>query len=111
MASEHMIFFSIFVLQAKHFMTQQELQQYLLRTYPQENAKCEWKEFKNLKNFFCGDEKNDIISYVSAIANMEGGHLVIGVEDKTLNIVGIDTYNYDRQKGQIKPTDMVNVGL
>lgn len=57
---------------------------------PQENARCEWKEFKNLKNSFCGDEKNDVISYVSAIANMEGGHLVIGVKDKTFEIVGTD---------------------
>ena len=64
-------------------MTEFELQQYLLRKYPQENARCEWKEFKNLKNSFCGDEKDDVISYVSAIANMEGGHLVIGVKDKT----------------------------
>lgn len=38
-------------------MTELELQQYLLREYPQENARCEWKEFKNLKNSFCGDEK------------------------------------------------------
>lgn len=43
-----------------------------------------------MKNSFCGDEKNDVISYVSAIANMEGGHLVIGVKDKTLEIVGTD---------------------
>ena len=64
-------------------MLELELQQYLLRKYPQENARCEWKEFKNLKNSFCGDEKNDVISYVSAIANMEGGYLVIGVKDKT----------------------------
>lgn len=71
-------------------MLEHELQQYLLRKYPQENARCEWKEFKNLKNSFCGDEKNDVISYVSAIANMEGGHLVIGVKDKTLEIVGTD---------------------
>ena len=71
-------------------MLEQELQQYLLREYPQENARCEWKEFKNLKNSFCGDEKNDVISYVSAIANMEGGHLVIGVKDKILEIVGMD---------------------
>ena len=49
-------------------MTELELQQYLLREYPQENARCEWKEFKNLKNSFCGDEKDDVISYVSAIA-------------------------------------------
>ena len=71
-------------------MLEQELQQYLLRKYPQENARCEWKEFKNLKNSFCGDEKDDVISYVSAIANMEGGHLVIGVKDKTLEVVGTD---------------------
>lgn len=71
-------------------MLEQELQQYLLREYPQENVKCEWKEFKNLKNSFCGDEKDDVISYVSAIANMEGGHLIIGVKDKTLEIVGTD---------------------
>ena len=64
-------------------MTSQELQQYLLREFPQENARCEWKEMKNLKNLFAGDEKNDVISYVAVIANMEGGHLVIGVQDKT----------------------------
>lgn len=86
-------------------MTELELQQYLLREYPQENAHCEWKEFKNLKNSFCGDEKDDVISYVSAIANMEGGHLVIGVHDKTLDIVGTDTYNYDRQKAILRLTE------
>ncbi len=71
-------------------MNSKELQQYLLREFPQENARCEWKEFKNLKNSFSGDAKNDVVSYVSAIANMEGGHLVIGVKDKTLEIVGTD---------------------
>lgn len=29
-------------------MRELELQQYLLREYPQENARCEWKDFKNL---------------------------------------------------------------
>lgn len=86
-------------------MTELDLQQYLLREYPQENARCEWKEFKNLKNSFCGDEQNDVISYVSAIANMEGGCLVIGVHDKTLEIVGTDTYNYDRQKAKFRLTE------
>ena len=86
-------------------MFELELQQYLLRNYPQENAHCEWKEYKNLKNSFCGDEKNDVISYVSAIANMEGGHLVIGVHDKTLEIVGTDTYNYDKQKAILRLTE------
>ena len=62
-------------------MTEQELQQYLLSKYPKENEKCEWKEFKNMKNDFNGKEKDDVISYVSALSNMEGGHLVIGVVD------------------------------
>lgn len=86
-------------------MIQSDLQQHLQREYPQENAHCEWKEFKNLKNSFCGNEKDDVISYVSAIANMEGGHLVIGVHDKTLEIVGTDTYNYDRQKAILRLTE------
>ena len=76
-------------------MTSQELQQYLLHEFPQENARCEWKEMKNLKNLFAGDEKNDVISYVAAIANMEGGHLVIGVQDKTLEIVGTDLSKFN----------------
>ena len=80
----------------KYFlMTSKELQQYLLNEFPQENARCEWKEMKNLKNSFTGDEKNDVISYVSAIANMEGGHLVIGVQDKTLEIVGTDLSKFN----------------
>lgn len=86
-------------------MLEQELQQYLLREYPQENARCEWKEFKNLKNSFCGDEKDDVISYVSAIANMEGGHLVIGVQDNSLRIIRTDTYNYNRQKATLRLTE------
>lgn len=76
-------------------MTSKELQQYLLREFPQENARCEWKEMKNLKNSFAGDEKDDVISYVSAIANMEGGYLVIGVQDKTLEIVGTDLSKFN----------------
>lgn len=76
-------------------MISKELQQYLLHEFPQENACCEWKEMKNLKNFFAGDEKNDVISYVSAIANMEGGYLVIGVQDKTLEIVGTDLTRFN----------------
>ena len=45
---------------------------------------CEWKKFKNLKNDFNGHEKDDVISNVSALTNMEGRHLFVGVEDKTL---------------------------
>lgn len=71
-------------------MTEKELQEYLRREYPRENEKCEWKEFHNLKNMFSGNEGQDVVSYVSAISNMNGGELVIGVEDQTLRIVGTD---------------------
>lgn len=67
-------------------MLELELQQYLLHKYPQENARCEWKEFMNQKNSFCGDEKDDAISYVSAITNME--RTSCDSLKKTLEIVG-----------------------
>ena len=86
-------------------MTEKELQQYLLLNFPKENDRCEWKEFKNLKNDFNGKEKDDVISYVSALANMEGGNLVIGVADKTLDIVGTNTYNYDVEKASLRLKD------
>lgn len=83
-------------------MKEQELQQYLQSNYPKEDESSEWKEMKNLKNDFCGHAKDDVISYVSALANMEGGSLVIGVVDKTLEIVGTDTYNYDVEKARLR---------
>ena len=63
-------------------------------------------ERKNLKNDFSGHEKDDVISYVSALANMEGGLLVVGVEDKTLKIVGTDTYNYTTQQATLRLTNL-----
>lgn len=84
-------------------MTELELQQTVRTNFPKENERCEWKEFKNLKHAVAGKESDDIISYISAIANMWGGHLVIGVEDKTLNIVGVhDFYNYNTQSIKLK---------
>jgi ATP-dependent DNA helicase RecG len=73
-------------------MTEKELQVYLKTNYPIENEKCEWKEFKSLKNSISGDAGNDVISYISAIANMQGGNLIIGIQDKTLNIIGIQDF-------------------
>lgn len=73
-------------------MTENELQNYLIHNFPIENEKCEWKEFKSLKNSVAGKEGDDIVSYISAIANMQGGHLVIGVKDETLEIVGIQDF-------------------
>ncbi|MEN9914614.1 MAG: hypothetical protein RL528_1373 [Bacteroidota bacterium] len=74
-------------------MTEQELKKYLQTQFPRENEACEWKEFKSLKHSFSGTSGNDIISYVSALANMEGGNLIIGIEDNTLEIVGIQDFN------------------
>lgn len=84
-------------------MTEKELKKHLHDKYPQENEACEWKEFKFLKHSFASASGTDIISYISAIANMEGGYLVIGVEDNTCEIVGIqDFYNYNSQNSKLK---------
>ncbi|WLH23587.1 putative DNA binding domain-containing protein [Pseudomonas sp. FP215] len=74
-------------------MNEAALQRHLREHFPKENAACEWKEFKNLRHALVGSASSDVISYISAIANMEGGHLVIGVEDATLRIVGIQDFN------------------
>lgn len=77
-------------------MDEASLHRQLLERFPREDEGCEWKEFKNLKHAVSGTKGEDIISYVSAIANMDGGHLLIGVQDKTLSIVGIqDFHDYD----------------
>lgn len=85
-------------------MTENELKEFLLRSYPIEDEKCDWKEMKNLKNSFNGHEGEDVMSYVSGIAIMEGGDLVIGVEDKTLNIIGTDLtkFNLDKNSAVLK---------
>jgi ATP-dependent DNA helicase RecG len=64
-------------------MNEIELQQYILDAYPRENTSIEWKAYGNLKNAVSGHEGDDIISYLSAIANMNGGVLIIGIEDLT----------------------------
>lgn len=85
-------------------MTEKELHSHLLFHFPKENEKCEWKEFKSLKNTVSGKSSEDIISYVSAIANMKGGNLIIGIQDKTLKIIGIEDfagYNIENIKFRI----------
>lgn len=74
-------------------MTEKDLQAYLQLHYANENERCEWKNFSNLTHDVSGRKGEDVISYISAIANMQGGHLVIGVEDKTLNIAGIQNFH------------------
>ena len=74
-------------------MTEKELQEYIQLHFPKENERCEWKAFGNLTHDVSGHKGEDVISYVSAIANMRGGHLVIGVEDQTLNITSIQNFH------------------
>jgi ATP-dependent DNA helicase RecG len=49
------------------------------------------EEFKSL-SAVSGRSGDDAISYVSAIANMQGGHLIIGIQDQTHEIVGIQDF-------------------
>lgn len=96
-------------------MTEEQLHNYLCKHFPIEHEDCEWKEFKNLKNDLLGKAKNDAASYVSALANMEGGHLVIGIEDGTLNIIGTDLANYTKSNAKLKIleacTNLPSIGL
>jgi ATP-dependent DNA helicase RecG len=70
-------------------MTEVELQAWLRQRFPEENEAVEWKEWTELNHCIAGREADDLVSYVSAIANMEGGHIVLGVKDGTLAITGI----------------------
>lgn len=85
-------------------MTEQEIREYIGVRFPEENESCEWKEYKNLQNSLCGHEADDVVSYVSAIANMNGGSLIIGVEDRTFQVIGIQnlgSYNVESAKARI----------
>lgn len=87
-------------------MKEIELKQYIQSHFPQENEACEWKGFTSLKHSFGGQEGCDIISYISAISNMEGGHLVVGIHDKTQDIIGIQEFNsYTSQSIKLKITE------
>ena len=84
-------------------MTKQEISEYIRIQYPRENEGCDWKEYKNLKNSLCGHEGDDVVSYVSAISNMNGGAIVIGIKDKTFDVVGIQDFgNYTIESAKAK---------
>lgn len=84
-------------------MTEQEIKAYIKQNFPCENESCDWKNYANLKNTLCGHEGDDVVSYVSALSNVNGGALVIGVEDKTLDIVGIQNFaNYTPESAKYR---------
>ena len=73
-------------------MTAKELQAWLKASFPTENRQHEWKEWASLKSNISGRKGEDLVSYVSALANMDGGCVVIGVKDKTLAVTGIQDF-------------------
>lgn len=73
-------------------MTEAEIKQYIRTRFPREDESCDWKEFSNLKHVVKGHAGEDMVSYCSAFSNMEGGHLVMGVKDGTLDITGIQDF-------------------
>ncbi|OGU12193.1 MAG: hypothetical protein A2X61_08430 [Ignavibacteria bacterium GWB2_35_12] len=84
-------------------MIEKELQNYLFDNYPKENESCEWKGFQSLIHSVSGSTGDDIISYISAISNMEGGSLLIGVKDDTIEIIGIkEFHNYTTDNIKLK---------
>ena len=70
-------------------MTAKALQTWLRTHFPKEDERHEWKEWRSLKSHISGRKGEDLVSYISALANMEGGCIVIGVQDKTLTVTGI----------------------
>ena len=73
-------------------MTAAQLQTWLQQNYAVENERCEWKEWRSLKSNISGRKGEDLVSYISALANMDGGCVVIGVQDKTLAVTGIQDF-------------------
>lgn len=73
----------------KDFDTAAELQHWLRAHFPKENERHEWKEWQSLKSNISGRKGEDLVSYVSALANMEGGCVVIGAQDETLAPTGV----------------------
>ncbi len=73
-------------------MTAVQLQNWLQQNYSVENERCEWKEWRSLKSNISGRKGEDLVSYISALANMDGGCVVIGVQDKTLAVTGIQDF-------------------
>ena len=70
-------------------MTAVEIQALLRERYAKENEAVEWKAAGNLHTLISRDAGHDVISYVSAFANMNGGHIVLGVRNKTLAVLGV----------------------
>ena len=54
----------------QEFDTAAELQRWLRAQFPRENERHEWKEWRSLKSNISGRKGEDLVSYVSALANI-----------------------------------------
>lgn len=70
-------------------MNAQAIQCLLRQRFPVEDERFEWKGWRNLRHNVSGRKGEDLLCYVSALANMDGGCLVIGAEDGTLAPTGV----------------------
>lgn len=70
-------------------MTSKELHALLRARFPREDERHEWKGWAGLGHNVSGKKGEDLQCYVSALANMDGGCVVIGAEDGTLLPTGI----------------------
>ena len=73
-------------------LTARELQAWLRARFPKEDERHEWKEWRSLKQNISGRKGEDLASYISALANMDGGCVVIGVQDRSLAVTGIQDF-------------------
>ena len=97
-------------------MTSDELQAWLREKFPKENERHEWKEWSSLKGRINGHEGDDLASYLSALSNMDGGCVVIGAKDGTLEPTGIRdfaTYTPENLPGRLLTTcaNLPSLGL
>ena len=70
-------------------MNAAELQTLLRQRFPVEDERHEWKGWASLKHNVSGKKGDDLLCYVSALANMDGGCIVIGAQDGTLLPTGL----------------------
>jgi ATP-dependent DNA helicase RecG len=73
-------------------MNASELQRHLRERFPVENERHEWKGWRNLRHNVSGAKGEDLLCYVSALANMDGGCVVIGAADGSLVPTGIEEF-------------------
>jgi len=70
-------------------MNADDLQRLLRQRFPVEDERHEWKGWASLKHNVSGKRGEDLLCYVSALANMDGGCIVIGAQDGSLLPTGI----------------------